>query len=152
MDWRRADTVAGVLTNCAAPIPPEGAPGCAVGLTREQLRVGVAGCGAIARQVHLPLLQRRRDVKVVAVADSDEDAVAEAARRSGGAQAYRSTEEMLSEAELDAVVVAVPPALHSVAARAVFEAGLHVYLEKPMAPALDDAVHHARMATQRPRR
>jgi len=108
-------------------------------LTREQLRVGVAGCGSIARQVHLPLLQRRSDVKLVAVADSNEDALAEAARRSHGARAYRSTEEMLNGAELDAVIVAVPPALHASAARAAFEAGLHAYLEKPMAPALDDA-------------
>ena len=108
-------------------------------MTSEQLRVGVAGCGSIARQVHLPLLQRHRDVKLVAVADTNEDALAEAVRGSPDAKAYRSTEEMLGEAELDAVVVAVPPALHASAARAVFEAGLHVYLEKPMAPSLDDA-------------
>ena len=108
-------------------------------MTRERLRVGVAGCGTIARQVHLPLLQRHQDVKLVAVADPNEEAVAEAARRSHGARAYRSTDEMLNEAELDAVVVAVPPSLHASAARAVFEAGLHVYLEKPMAPTLDDA-------------
>ena len=107
-------------------------------MTREQLRVGVAGCGSIARQVHLPLLQRRRDVKLVAVADSDGEALAEAVRRNRGAQPYASIEEMLSEAGLDAVVVALPPALHSSAARAVFEAGLHLYLEKPMAATLDD--------------
>lgn len=108
-------------------------------MTHQHLRVGVAGCGAIARQAHLPLLQRRRDVKIAAVADSDELALAEAAHRSGGAQVYRSVEEMLGRAELDAVVVALPPAQHSSAARAAFEAGLHVYLEKPMAPGLDDA-------------
>lgn len=107
---------------------------------REQLRVGLAGCGTIARQVHLPLLQRRRDVNLVAVADTDGDALAEAVRRSRGAQAYRSTEDMLNEAELDAVVVALPPALHASAARAAFEAGLHLYLEKPLAPTLDDGV------------
>jgi myo-inositol 2-dehydrogenase/D-chiro-inositol 1-dehydrogenase len=107
-------------------------------LTREQLRIGVAGCGTIARQVHLPLLQRRRDVKLVAVADSDGDALAEAVLRYRGAQPYRSAADMLSEAELDAVVVTLPPALHSSAARAVFEAGLHLYLEKPMALTLDD--------------
>jgi len=107
-------------------------------LTREHLRVGVAGCGSIARQVHLPLLQRRRDVTLVAVADSDGDALAEAVRRCPGAQPYRSTEEMLSEAELDAVVITLPPALHSPAACAVFGAGLHLYLEKPMATTLDD--------------
>jgi myo-inositol 2-dehydrogenase / D-chiro-inositol 1-dehydrogenase len=108
-------------------------------LTREYLRVGIAGCGTIARQVHLPLLQRHQDVKLVAIADSDEDALAQAAHHSLDAQAYRSTEEMLSKAELDAVVVAVPPTMHSSAACAAFEAGLHVYLEKPMAPGLDDA-------------
>lgn len=108
-------------------------------MTREQLRVGVAGCGTIARQVHLPLLQRRRDVNLVAVADSDEDALAAAARYSRDAKVYRSTGEMLSEARLDAVVVAVPPAMHSSAACAAFEAGMHVYLEKPMASSLDDA-------------
>lgn len=108
-------------------------------MTRSQLRVGVAGCGTIARQVHLPLLQRRRDVKLVAVADSDGDALAEAVHRSaGGAQAYRSTEDMLREGELDAVVLALPPALHSSAACAAFDAGLDVYIEKPLAHTLED--------------
>lgn len=92
----------------------------------------------MARQVHLPLLQRRRDVNLVAVADSDGDALEETVRRYRGVQAYRSTEDMLSETELDAVVVALPPALHSSAACAVFDAGLNLYLEKPIAPTLDE--------------
>jgi predicted dehydrogenase len=100
--------------------------------------VGVAGCGTIARQVHLPLLQRRRDVKLVAISDSDRDALAEAELRCRGAQPYRSIEDMLREAELDAVVVALPPTLHASAACAILESGLHLYLEKPMAPTLDD--------------
>lgn len=106
----------------------------------DQLRVGLAGCGTIARQVHLPLLQRRSDVKLVAIADSDGDALAQAIHLSRGAQPYRGTEEMLNGVELDAVIVAVPPALHASAARAVFDAGLHLYLEKPMAPTLEDGV------------
>lgn len=108
-------------------------------MTRRQLRVGVAGCGAIARQVHLPLLQRRRDVNIVAIADTDGNALAATIPRLRGARPYGSIEEMLSEAELDAVVVALPPALHSSAACAVFEAGLHLYLEKPLASSLDEA-------------
>lgn len=103
-----------------------------------QLRLGLAGCGTIARQVHLPLLQRRRDVQLVAIADSDRDVLAEAARRHGGARPYRTIENMVSEAELDAVVIALPPALHASAARTAFDAGLHVYLEKPLAPTLEE--------------
>lgn len=106
-------------------------------MTRDSLRVGLAGCGNIARTVHLPLLHRRRDVNLVAVADSDEGALAQAVLHPG-VQRYRSVDEMLSEARLDAVVVAAPPAQHSSLARAAFDAGLHVYLEKPMAPSLDE--------------
>jgi predicted dehydrogenase len=107
-------------------------------VTGRPLRVGVAGCGTIAQQVHVPLLQRRRDTRLVAVADADEHALAEAVRHCPGVQPYGGIEEMLREADLDAVVVALPPSLHAPAARAVFEAGLHLYLEKPLAPTLDE--------------
>lgn len=102
-------------------------------MTTEQLRIGVAGCGAMARQVHLPLLGRRRDVRLVAVADNSEEALAKAVL-TPGVEPYTGVEGMLAHANLDAVVIALPPALHKTAAVAAFDAGLHVYLEKPIAP------------------
>jgi predicted dehydrogenase len=104
----------------------------------SRLRIGVVGCGAIAWQVHIPLLRGRADVRLAAFADSDYDVLAETVLRFRGAQPYASLEDMLAEAELDAVVVTLPTALHATAARAVFDAGRHLFLEKPLATTLED--------------
>ena len=105
----------------------------------EPLHIGIAGCGWISRQVHIPLLQRHSDVKLVAIADTDDGALNEAGRLVAGAQRYRHVSDMLASARLDAVVVALPPSLHAEAACAIFDAGLHLYLEKPIATTLDDS-------------
>src|SRR6185369_1393335 len=106
---------------------------------RERLRVGIAGCGAIVQHAHLPLLQRRTDVQLVAVADPEGAAVAAVTRRSPGARPYASLSDMLAAVELDAVVIALPSALHAAAASEVFRAGLHAYIEKPLAITMDEA-------------
>jgi predicted dehydrogenase len=106
---------------------------------REQLRVGIAGCGAIVQQVHLPLLQRREDVELVAIAEN-QGAVADAVmRRRPGVRPFASLSDMLAAIELDAVVIALPPALHAAAACEVFRAGLHAYIEKPLATTVEEA-------------
>ena len=104
----------------------------------DRLRIGVAGCGEVARRVHLPLLSKRSDVQLVALVDSNQNLLAETALRFRGVQAYARLEDMLAEATLDAVVVALPPALHAAAATMLFDAGLSVYLEKPLATTLAD--------------
>jgi predicted dehydrogenase len=52
---------------------------------------------------------------------------------------YDSWERMLEQERLDAIVVATPPAFHRDAAERALEAGIHVYLEKPVAHDLADA-------------
>jgi len=97
------------------------------------LRIGVIGCGRIARAVHLPVLGRIRDARVVAIAEPDEPSRAAAAMIARGATAYADHADLLRAGGLDAVVVCVPPHLHAPVATAAFDAGLHVYLEKPIA-------------------
>jgi predicted dehydrogenase len=103
------------------------------------LRVGLAGCGLVASQVHLPILSRRRDVRVVGVADVDPARRAAACRRVPGARAFATYDEMLAGADLDAVMVALPSALHAQATLAALRAGKHVYVEKPLATDLGAA-------------
>lgn len=105
----------------------------------EPLRIGLVGCGAIARQVHLPLLHGRTDVRVAALAESDADLLAETSRQFLGTEAYSTMEEMLDRATIDAVIVTLPSGLHASAACAVLDAGLHLYLEKPLATSIEDA-------------
>lgn len=102
------------------------------------VKIGIAGCGVIARCVHIPLLARRGDVVVHALAESDPDALAEANLVCAGARPYATLEDMLEESRPDAVVVALPTGAHAGAARAVLEAGCDLYLEKPLASNLAD--------------
>lgn len=99
----------------------------------DRLQIGVAGCGAIARQVHLPLLSRRADVQVTAIADPAPEALAIAQSIVPAARPFSALEGMLADAPLHAVIVALPTGTHASAARCVLAAGCHLYLEKPLA-------------------
>lgn len=99
------------------------------------IRIGVAGCGVIARQVHLPLLRHRTDARVTAVADADPARLDAACRVAPRARPHPDLASLLEDA-VDAVVVCLPTGLHAPAAEAVLAAGKHLYLEKPLAPTL----------------
>ena len=104
------------------------------------LRLAVLGCGAISRDVHLPLLTRRADVRVTVVADRSLEALVRARRLVPAADAVRDWQDALARQDVDAVVVALPPALHCQAAVTALSRGCHLFLEKPMVTTEDDAV------------
>jgi predicted dehydrogenase len=56
-----------------------------------------------------------------------------------GTKAYYSYEDMFNDAQLDAVIIAVPHYDHPTIAIAAFERGIHVMCEKPIAVHLNDA-------------
>jgi myo-inositol 2-dehydrogenase / D-chiro-inositol 1-dehydrogenase len=103
------------------------------------LKIGVMGCGGIARAVHLPLLSRLPQVEVVALAEADPERRAAAAKWARGASLFAGYPELLRESAAEAVLICLPNALHAEAAIASFEHGRHVYLEKPLATGLADA-------------
>jgi myo-inositol 2-dehydrogenase / D-chiro-inositol 1-dehydrogenase len=102
------------------------------------VRIGVIGCGAVARYCHLPALRRIRGVTVVAVADPD---AAARVRASGIVRAamHDRAEELLERSDVDAVIISVPTHLHAEVAVASATAGKHFYLEKPVATTAEDA-------------
>ncbi|MGI8476947.1 MAG: Gfo/Idh/MocA family protein [Thermomicrobiales bacterium] len=104
----------------------------------RRLRVGVIGCGMIAQRVHLPILTGLPDVEVTALAEPDPQRRAEAAALAPTAATYADYSDLLAAADVDAVVVCLPSALHASAAIAALAAGKHLYLEKPLATDLDE--------------
>jgi predicted dehydrogenase len=102
------------------------------------LRIGVIGCGQIARAIHLPVLARIPDARLVALAEPVEANRLAAAATVPGATVHSDYRELLQAGGLDAAVICVPPHLHAPCAIAAFDAGLHVYLEKPLAPSSAD--------------
>lgn len=97
------------------------------------IRVGLLGCGRIARLVHLRLLSSLSGARLVAFAEPDERLRSEASRMAPGAAAAATFEEVVARPDVDAVVICLPNNLHASAALAALAVGKHVYLEKPLA-------------------
>ncbi len=100
-----------------------------------RLRLGIAGLGAVAQAVHLPLLARLPDVfEVAAICDlspSLRDAIGD---RHGvpTANRVRSVAELLDVPHLDGVIV-LTSGSHGADALAALDRGLPVLCEKPLA-------------------
>ena len=106
------------------------------GLTdRETLRVGIVGCGSIAR-AHALSYQNNAHVELVGVVDVDPVRAAGFAEHYG-TTAYGSCRELLDH-QPDLVSVATPPGNHTEVAVELLESGCSVLLEKPPATTLAD--------------
>jgi predicted dehydrogenase len=105
-------------------------------MTSKAIKVGIIGVGRIAVDAHIPDL-RRAGADVIALADIVPGRAARFAEQFGIPHAFDDYREMLKRDELDAVVVASPILAHEENATAAFEAGKHVFMEKP--PAADAA-------------
>lgn len=104
----------------------------------NRLKIGVIGCGSIARLRHLPEYAANKDVEIIAVCDIVEDRVKEIAEMYN-AKAYTNYEELLADGSIDAISVCLPNYLHAPVSIAASNAGKHVLCEKPMATSREEA-------------
>ena len=103
----------------------------------RRLRVGVVGCGLIAQVMHLPYLRELEEkFEVVVLCDLSPEVLDFASRMHPRARAVTRWEETLDE-QLDVLLVLVPGS-HAPAAIAAAEAGVHVFVEKPMCLTLEE--------------
>jgi len=80
-----------------------------------------------------PGFYKANNSSLVAVTSADLAMTTSFAERHGVPKAYATTEELVADAEVDAVYVATPPSSHKPLSLLVAKAGKHVYVEKPMA-------------------
>jgi hypothetical protein len=106
----------------------------------ERLGIGVIGGGLVAQAVHLPTLALLdRHFSLEAIADPSER-VREAARsRHRVARGYADWRDLLADRALDAVAVCSPTGTHAEIVVAALQAGLHVFVEKPLSVTVSDA-------------
>ena len=109
----------------------------------DELRIGVIGLGArgaFARRFHRP----EEGARLTAVCDLRPAALAAAGAKLGfgrwpdPAVAAAADPRELLDADLDAVVVLTPDDTHAALGELFLEAGIAVYLEKPMATTVED--------------
>jgi len=103
----------------------------------ERIRAAVIGVGAMGRQ-HARIYNELDGVELVAVADVDEEAARNTARRYKVAW-YTDHRAMLDQEKLDVISVAVPTGLHRQVALDVIARGVHLLVEKPIAGTAEEA-------------
>lgn len=96
------------------------------------LRVGIVGCGKIA-DGHVEQVRATGRGEVVAVCDREPLMAEQLAVRLGVPARYDDLAGMLARERLDVLHVATPPDSHVPIAMAAFDAGCHVFMEKPFA-------------------
>jgi predicted dehydrogenase len=111
----------------------------------QPLRLGIVGCGAIAREAHLPVIAADCHVKLTALCDLDLTNATHAARASGVDALITTDIEQLA-GKVDAAVVAVPPRFHAPIAIQLLEMGIDVLCEKPLAITVADGQKMAEAA------
>jgi predicted dehydrogenase len=106
------------------------------------LRIGLVGLGKIARDQHLPAIEKTHGGDIVAIATRN--AVHETV------PVFYDTETMLREVPgIDAVIMCQPPQARFTAAWAALQAGKHVFLEKPPGATVAEVTALARLAQER---
>lgn len=101
----------------------------------ETLKLGLVGCGAIA-DWHENAIREVAEVEITAAIDID-PAKAQAMADKTNAQAFSSLADGVASGCFDAVLLMLPHHLHENIAIEALESGVHVILEKPMAPTPD---------------
>lgn len=103
----------------------------------KKLKTAVFGAGFMGR-VHIEGIRRLGNVEVSAVASSSDARARKFGDEMGITRATGDYRTLLSDAEIDAVHICTPNALHFPMAKAALEAGKHVLCEKPLAISVEE--------------
>ncbi len=94
------------------------------------LRGGVIGFGRMG-MTHFSILNAHPNVDLVAVCDSSDFVLKNAARHMG-VEAFKRFDKMIETMDLDFAIVATPTAMHAEAAACAIAHDAHVFVEKPL--------------------
>jgi 2-desacetyl-2-hydroxyethyl bacteriochlorophyllide A dehydrogenase len=144
--WRPPDMSGRGMDFRRRPLPLKGRNGRRVSLVDSadhfagasgRLRVGLFGCGDIGVQ-NAAAIQASPNVELVACFDPVR-ALAEDVARTSGAEVASTSDALLGNDGVDAVLLSVPHHLHAPLGTEAAAAGKHVVVEKPLAENLGSA-------------
>lgn len=104
----------------------------------REVRVGVIGCGGIARR-HMRALQGLEGARLVACCDVDAERARSAAQQVGAEMWCTDYRELLTGDRIDAAVICTPNATHGEIGLVCVRAGKHALVEKPLATTTEEA-------------
>jgi predicted dehydrogenase len=98
----------------------------------NKLRIGLVGCGPIAQNAHLPAIEKARDIRLQAIADTDAALRESVSLRYRPHSTYKHSDEIFADPNVDLVILAVGDRFHVPLAADAVRAGKHVLVEKPL--------------------
>ena len=96
----------------------------------KKLKVGIVGCGLIAKLSHIPAIRRIPEIDLTFVVDAKLEWAKETAQRFIVPNYSSNYSDLFGK--IDLAIVAVPNSLHAEITCALLENGIHVLCEKPM--------------------
>lgn len=105
----------------------------------SKVRVGIIGCGSIARYRHLPEYTANPNAEVVAICDIKPGRAEKRAKQFDVPNIYSDYKELLARTDLDVVSVCTPNYLHAPMTIDVLNSGRHCLCEKPLATSKEEA-------------
>lgn len=98
------------------------------------VRVGLIGYGLAGRYFHAPLIAAVQGLELAAVVTRDTTRAAQARAEYPGVRIVDDPDSLLHSDDIELVVIATPNRTHAPLALAALDAGLHVVVDKPLAP------------------
>jgi len=106
------------------------------------IRVGVVGVGYLGK-FHAKIYANMQGVDLIGVVDSNAQTAADIATQYG-CEAYTDSADLLDK--VDAVSIVVPTVHHLEIARPFLNAGIHMLMEKPLAPSYEESLQLVELA------
>lgn len=116
-------------------------------ISGRPIRCALVGCGRIAANHFDALVKHADQARLVAVCDTDPQALAAACAKTN-APGFAHLDELLRGCDADIVVLTTPSGLHAQQAIQCASAGRHVLSEKPMATKFEDGQAMVRACKQ----
>lgn len=115
------------------------------GYLKEEVRWGIIGVGDVCEVKSGPAFQKIANSRLIAVMRRNAEKAADYARRHNVPKWYSKAEDLINDAEVNAIYVATPPDTHTKYAIMAAEAGKPAYVEKPMARTYKECLEMVRV-------
>jgi predicted dehydrogenase len=113
---------------------------------KDIVRICQVGCGYWAANLMRNVASSTK-AELSAICELDPETLKRVSERHPKAKAYGDLDAALADTSIDAVMIATPSSLHHAHAALALGAGKHVFVEKPLAETVEDALELTNMAS-----
>lgn len=105
----------------------------------EKTKIGVIGLGGIAQLVHLPILSKMENVKIVAVSEINKNRLNTVADKFNINERFLDYKDLIKNSDCDAVIISTPTSTHKTVAIDCLNAKKNILVEKPIGRTVEEA-------------